>query len=99
MKPHERLADALMAAGLAEMAFAARGYRYHDFRSPVAMPSATLDDELVSAMRRAPQEKMSAIQAIRDAHHRGEWDATREESDAWAASPDGQDAFRRLVDK
>ncbi len=28
----------------------------------------------------------------------GEFDATREESDAWAASPEGQETFRQLRD-
>jgi hypothetical protein len=95
--PHEKLADLLMEAGLAEMSFAAREYRYHDFRSKLAMPSMALLDELQPEIRRAQGERLRQLLEIRAMHMNGEFDATREESDAWAAGPEGQDAFGRLI--
>jgi hypothetical protein len=85
----DKLAKALMRAGLHEMSFrAATGY-YHDFLSPLDFPDLQLDADLVAAGTPAAME-------IRARHWRGEFDATSEESDTWAASPDGQAAFATL---
>lgn len=96
--PHLKLADALRAAGLHEMAFAAANFRYHDFRSALPDPASALDRELVAAMADATTIKhREQIYAIRVAHHNGTWDATLEESEDWAKGPDGQDALGRLA--
>jgi len=86
----DKLAEVLRGAGLHEMADrAATGY-YHDYLSPLDFPELTLDRDLVEA---GTPEAL----AIRKRHHNGEFDATKEESDEWAASSEGQDAFRRLM--
>jgi hypothetical protein len=94
--PHEKLAALLMEAGLHEMSLAAREYRYHDFRSPLAMPSMALLDELQPEIRRAQGERLRQLLEIRAMHMNGDFDATKEESDEWAAGPEGQDAFNKL---
>lgn len=84
--PHEQLADDLMAAGLPEMSFAARHYRYHDFRSHLEAPAITLAKEISDAGRKnTDPERDKLLRAIYDKHMRGEYDATKEESDEWAA--------------
>ncbi len=42
------------------------------------------------------QARKYGLTAIVEGVMRGEWDATKEESDAWAASPDGQETLRML---
>ena len=97
--PHLKLADALMHAGLPEMSFAARDCRYHDFRSSLPDPASALDRELLAAMAQPglTMEQKTTIMDIRTRHHAGEWDATKDESEEWAAGPDGQDALGRLM--
>jgi hypothetical protein len=92
--PHEKLAALLMEAGLHEMSLAAREYRYHDFKSPLGFPSTQLVHDLREAMTPKNREKVNAIYQM---HMNGDFDATKEESDEWAAGPEGQDAFNRLI--
>jgi hypothetical protein len=87
------LAEALESAGLPEMAAKAREGYYHDYLSPLAMPEMQLDQDLVAAIQRGNK----AAIGLRQRHHRGEFDASKEESDEWAASPDGQEAFGMLI--
>lgn len=83
------LADELRKAGLNEMADkAARGW-YHDYLSPLDTPCLQLATDLAAAG--TPEAK-----ALLARHYNGEFDANREESDAWAASPEGQAAFAML---
>lgn len=87
----DKLADALRAADLPEMADrAAQGY-YHDFLSPLETPCIQLDRELSKVAT-------PAALGVRSRHRNGEFDASLEESDAWAASPDGQAAYGQLAD-
>lgn len=86
------LADELEKANLHEMAKKAREGYYHDYLSPLDFPCLQLDKDLAAA-------GTPAASALRDRHHQGEFDATREESDAWASSPEGQAAFGMLVRK
>lgn len=80
----------LTKAGLPEMAAkAATGY-YHDFLSPLDMPCLQLAADLAMV-------GTSAALALRARHMNGEFDATKEESDDWAISPDGKAAFSQLV--
>lgn len=90
MHTKDILAEALEKAKLPEMAAKARTGYYHDFLSPLATPCLQLAEDLAAA---GTVEAM----ALRARHLNGEFDATKEESDDWAASPDGQAAFSQLV--
>lgn len=90
MHTKDKLAEALRAAGLTAMADkAATGY-YHDYLSPLDMPCIQLDADLVAAGTK------DAL-AVRARHHDGEFDASIEESEAWADSAEGQEAMRMLT--
>lgn len=89
MHSKDFLAGELTKAGLTEMAEkAATGY-YHDYLSPLTFPEMQLAEDLANA-------GTPAAIALRERHLNGEFDATRAESDDWAASPDGQAAFSML---
>lgn len=90
MHTKDLLAQELRAAGLAEMADKATTGYYHDYLSPLDLPAMQLDADLVKAG--TPQ-----AMALRARHHNGEFDASIEESDEWAKSPEGQAAFRGLI--
>lgn len=90
MHTTEKLALALEDANLPEMAKAARQGFYHDFLSPLAMPCMQLESDLRS-------QHTDAAEKVRERHLNGEFDATKEESDAWAESPDGKATFGELV--
>lgn len=86
----DKLADALRTAGLPAMAArAAEGY-YHDFLSPLDLPCLQLEADLAAA-------GTAAARALLERHHDGEFDASLEESDAWAESLDGQETMRGLI--
>lgn len=90
MHTKDILAAELNKAGLNEMAAkAATGY-YHDFLSPLATPCLQLAADLTAV-------GTPAALALRARHMNGEFDATKEESDDWADSPDGKAAFSQLV--
>lgn len=77
---------------------AAVGY-YHDYLSPLTFPELELVKNLLHlAMETTtgPKSKQ-ALLSLRQAVIDGEYDATKEESDAWAASPEGQETFRLLT--
>lgn len=84
----EKLAQTLEAAGAPdEMVRNARADMYHDFKSPLAMPNHAL-------LAHARQHGLDSIaEGVMD----GTWDATKEESDAWAKSPEGQAVFAELL--
>jgi hypothetical protein len=73
------------------------GY-FHDYLSPLALPEMALVNEL-AALARHPSRAANreALLALRQRVINGEFDASRAESDAWAASPDGQAAWRDLT--
>jgi hypothetical protein len=90
MHTKDILAAELTKADLPEMAAkAATGY-YHDYLSPLATPCIQLAADLAAA-------GTPAALALRARHLNGEFDASAEESDDWAASPDGQEALGQLV--
>lgn len=60
---------------------------YHDFLSPIATPCM----QLMADLRRLGLDDLAAR------HLNGDFDATKEESDEWAESPDGQAAFSALI--
>lgn len=90
MHTKDILAHELTKAGLPEMAAkAATGY-YHDFLSPLATPCLQLASDLAKV-------GTPAALTLRARHMNGEFDATKEESDDWAASPEGKAAFGQLL--
>jgi len=73
---------------------------YHDYLSPLAMPELQLVTDL-RELARLPATPRNSRPLLREMARRvidGEFDATREESDAWAASPEGRETFRQLRD-
>lgn len=94
----DMLAAALKEVLLNSMAEkAAEGY-YHDFLSPLPLPEIQLVNDLEKAAKIHPKRK-EAIMALRSRVINGDFDANKEESDAWAASPEGQQAYRDLLRK
>jgi hypothetical protein len=92
MHTKDILAEELTKAGLTEMAAkAAEGY-YHDYLSPLDMPCMQLAVDLMIA-------GTPKALAIRARHLDGEFDATPEEGDEWARSPEGQETFASLTKK
>jgi hypothetical protein len=84
----EYLAAALRTAGAPQdiVTRAVGGY-YHDYRSPLAFPIIQLVQDLQAV----------GLTELAGRAKRGEFDATKEEVDAWAASEDGQETFRDLL--
>lgn len=88
----EKLARALAALNdpehLREIMWRARRGHYHDWRSSLSFPMIQLVDDL----RAAGHESMAQRVAL------GEFDSSRAESSAWAASQEGQELFAQLTD-
>jgi hypothetical protein len=96
MHTKDKLAAALRDIGFADIAAkAATGY-YHDFLSPLDLPEITLVNDLFLAAEANP-DRAEAIFALRTRVIDGEFDASAEESEAWANSPGGQETMRRLI--
>lgn len=97
-KTSEILAQALDAVKLEGLAARARQDEFHDFLSPHDFPELTLEQLLRNARDACPDgQRMHRIEAVRQRLLNGDFDASKEESDEWAASAEGQDAFNRLV--
>lgn len=69
------------------VSLAADGH-YDDYKSPLAMPETQL---LADALA-------NGLEAVAVLVVAGAFDATKAESEEWAASPDGQATFRELVE-
>ena len=82
MHTKDILASALREAGLPLMALKAAEGHYHDYLSPLATPEKTLCDELTIV-------GTSAALALCQRVKQGNYDASEEEEEAWASSPDG----------
>lgn len=95
MHTKDKLAAELENAGLPDIAERARQGIYHDYLSPLDFPELALAAELAKAAKRGNK----AAEALRQRHLNGEFDASAEESDEWAASPEGQETFRALFGK
>lgn len=90
MHTKDLLAQELFKAGLTEMAEkAAEGY-YHDFLSPLDNPCLQLVIDLVVVG--TPEAKVLLVRL-----ENGEFDASLEESNEWANSPEGQECFNSLT--
>lgn len=93
----DRLAAALLEAGLKEMATRAGNAWYDDYLSPLDTPIMTLVDDLAVAAAKADVHARPAVLELRRRAMNGDFDATLEESEAWAASPEGQETMRSLL--
>jgi len=92
----DQLAAALREVGLTEMADkAATGY-YHDFLSPLDLPETQLVNDLAVAAADHPDNE-DAIMILRARVMQGQFDASTEESEEWANSPEGQGAMSKLI--
>lgn len=98
MHTKDILAETLRSVGLNDMAEkAATGY-YHDFLSPLDLPDLQLEADLRAARDACPDgDRATRIEHVRQRHLSGAFDASAEESEEWAASPDGQAAFNELA--
>jgi hypothetical protein len=84
----EKLARALEEVNApAVMIIRARAGYYDDYKSSLTFPEM----QLLSDARAAGLE--SIAQGVID----GKWDSTKEESDEWAKSPEGQEVFNQLL--
>ena len=99
MHTKDMLAQALREVGLNAMADVASTGYYHDFLSPLDLPETQLVNDLADAASVSDHPKRDQIIALRRRVINGDFDASKEESDAWAASDEGQDAFRSLLKK
>jgi hypothetical protein len=94
------LAKELRNLGLEEMATEAERGEYHDFLSPFPFPEMRLVRNLASEATKYPDEaKQAEIMALRRRVMDGEFDASTEESDQWASSPEGQETLSSLIPK
>ena len=83
----EKLAQALEVAGAPqEMIDKARAFYYDDYKSELAMPTVQL---VIDA-------KAHNLSEIAERAINGDFDGTKEESDEWAKSPDGQETFAQI---
>ena len=90
MHTKDRLAEALRAAGLPGMAESAAAGQYDDYLADDPLPILTLVSDLAKV---GTPDAMALRLRVID----GEFDATAEESEAWAASPEGQAALGMLL--
>ena len=99
-KTSQKLADVLRAAGFDDLAQRAEQDEFHDFLSDHALPEMQLAAELADLVGSAKEEKQRlAAHMIRQRVIDGDFDASNEESEEWAASPEGRSAFTELVKK
>lgn len=82
-----RLAHALRTAGFEELANRAEQGEFSDFESPHALPKIELVGALSSIYKNygLPTETCQKAHNIAQAVMRGEYDDTKEESEAWLA--------------
>lgn len=99
----EYLGRVLDALGFPAMARRAREGHFDDFFAPAevadGMEILRLHNELrgkLSVIRKADRAR---VRAVMEAVKSGEFDATKEESDRWAASKDGQETMALLLPK
>jgi hypothetical protein len=98
MHTKDMLAEALRGVGLDEMADRAATGWYHDYLSPLDAPCMTLANDLAVAMKKHPAQSPE-IMALRQRVINGDFDASGEESDEWAASPEGIETLGGLMPK
>jgi len=93
MRPSDaKLAAALHEAGIEDLAKLAEDGYYNEFFGPLDLPELALVHDLQKV---GTKEAL----ALRLRVINGDFDAGKEESEEWAKSADGQDAFRRLIER
>jgi len=82
-----------------EMTERARTGHYHDFLSPLDFPEIQLVADLraLADLPATPRNSRPLLRALAKAVIDGEYDATPEESDEWARSPEGQETMAALL--
>lgn len=99
-KTSEHLAQELEKVGLNELAAKARANHYHDYFSESATPISDLVNDLADAGHKAEAgHARRAILTLRTRAINGDFDASDEESNEWAASQDGRETFDSLIKK
>jgi hypothetical protein len=100
-KTSQYLADALRAAGFDDLALRAEADEFHEFLANVPLPLMVLADELASIIKNLNLSAPVRLAAsnIRDRLINGDFDASEEEGDEWAASEDGRAAFAEFLPK
>jgi hypothetical protein len=75
------------------------GY-YHDFLSPLTFPEMQLVADLrrLASLPSTPRNSRPLLRELAQAVINGEYDASVEESKAWAESPEGRETFQQLAD-
>jgi hypothetical protein len=99
MHTKDLLAAELRKAGLTAMAWKAESGYYHDFLSPLDAPSMQLADDLQTYVNAPSWPRKDEAKALLDRHINGEFDASRDESEAWATSKEGQETFAKLTQR
>lgn len=87
--------------GLATLARRAREGHFDDYFCPPGIDDGMNIHRLIAELQRCwrqQREKRERIDVLIDAAKRGEFDGTKEESDRWAASKEGQAVFRSLLE-
>ena len=77
----------------------ARSGHYHDYASKLAMPITALIARLLLIANHpgTPAASRPILRDLAEKAKDGEFDATKEEADAWAKSPEGQETFAELI--
>lgn len=94
------LGRVLDEAGLPGLAERARLGHFDDFQAPAEVATGAELIRLVAELRiigEKDPDMAERVAAIENAARRGEFDATRAESDRWAVSKAGQDTMRELA--
>lgn len=89
MHTKDQLAAALRDAGLDAMADKAATGHWHDYLSPLALPTLDLLAEL--AKLRTPAAEAVALRVMK-----GEFDASQSEAEEWAKTREGREALSWL---
>jgi hypothetical protein len=95
------LARVLAELGAADLAERARAFHFDDYRCPPEVDGHNNIQRLVGHVdrwsRSSTPERRERARVVIAAAMEGEFDATRAESDAWAASPEGQATLAELL--
>lgn len=96
------LARVLDDLGAADLATKARRYHFDDYFCPESVDDGANINRLVAEVRdwsrSCTRDQRERAKAVIEAAVGGEFDGTREESEQWARSEDGQQVFRALVE-
>ncbi len=95
------LARVLDEMGAAPLASRALAYHFDDYQCPADVDDGANMQRLVTAVRdwsrSSTRAQRDRAKVVIDAVMNGEFDGTRDEAQAWAASPDGQATFAELL--